>query len=173
MIPVSNNRKDKRSGNIITSSEVIYTGCNDLPCVNTCPDPTLTDVLSQIGEIVCALNSGVGSISGINLGCLYSSTIVQYQCPTGYTFVPDATAPNPGGYCQICKGGGLISKGGSTSSTTSCYIPYPLVPPVAVTVPNPVPAPTTLVDVLNLIIAGFCSCCNSTNSTTSVNMLTT
>jgi hypothetical protein len=72
----------------------------------------------------------------LNLGCLWTPTVTVWICPVGQTFVPDTSASNGAGYCQICNP--------SCTLTTAT--------PIATTVPNPVAKPNTLLGVLQLII---------------------
>lgn len=141
MIPVNSNIKSKNCPDPISSSCVVYDG-GALDCINICKGSPLTPVIEQIGKIVCDSLKGV-DVSSLDLGCLYSATVTTWSCPgVGLTFLPDTTAPNGAGYCQGC---------------CPPYISTTI--PISITVTNPVPPPTTVLGVLQLMINAI-PCCD-------------
>lgn len=141
MTPVSSNTQNKSCPDPISSSCVTYDG-GALDCIDVCKGSSLTPVIEQIGKIACDSLKGV-DISSLNLGCLYSPTITTWSCPGfGLTFLADTSAPNGVGYCQ------------------GCCPPYiSSVAPISTTTTNPIPPPTTLLEVLQLMINAI-PCCD-------------
>lgn len=121
-----------------------------IPCLNICKTDSLQDVMVKEGNLLCQIVTDLNTLenpptppvidfSKLDLKCLYQSTITTWTCPcVGQTFYPDSSAPNGVGYCQICPTP-------STCALTTCT-------PVATVTPNPVPAPNTLLGILQLIL---------------------
>jgi hypothetical protein len=150
-----------------TCAEPISSNCvqvtSPVPGVQSiCYPATLTQILAALGTVISGGSSGLGNVTipGIDLGCLYSSTVGT--CPAGWTFVP-ATATTAA-YCSNgCPPGfnniGFAPDGSVLCAACPSFSPCP--PPVPTYIPNPVPAPTTLAGYLQLIITflqPFCIC---------------
>lgn len=159
--PVSTNITSKSCPQPIGSDCVTLS--TQLPGLNLCAGASITDVLTQLATLISSLGgqtityqqllallTGALDLSSINLGCLYQPAIQTWTCPPGQSFKVDGSAPNGAGYCQICP----------TSST--CVIT--LAVPVLSSIPNPVPPPTTLPGILQLMIDTFCLCYPCTKS---------
>lgn len=154
MTPVNSNVAD-RSCDEPVSSNCVQSQVPAAPCLQLCANPTQTQVDFAQNQAICSLLS-LTDLSGIDLGCLYESTLITWTCPVGQTFLPDATAPNGVGYCQACP------------TPTTCYITTNT--PVQTSTPNPVPPPTTLKGILELMISKI-PCCDpcSLNASGGVN----
>lgn len=143
---LSNNLDNNRCPNP-TGSDCITVSTN-IPGLNLCQGASLTQALLAEANLVNSTVSAL-NLTGLNLGCLYQTTIQIWTCPTGQTFGidPSAFARNgTPGYCSI-----------NNAITTSV--------PVLITTPNPVPPPTTLAGILQLMINKIpcCDPCSSPN----------
>jgi hypothetical protein len=165
---------------------------------NTCPDPissncvqvnspvpgtqglcypaTLTQVITNLGNVFTG-GGGTGglggvTITGLDLGCLYSDTIGT--CPAGWTFVPATAtvAAHCSNGCPPNSNSPVIGPSG-TVICTPCF-PTPCPAPNVVWVPNPTPPPTTLAGILQLMINAI-PCCNpcSASASSSANQVPT
>ena len=151
---VSNTCPDPISSNCVTVSQSV-------PGVNGVCFPTnLTTVIQALGTTVV----GNQSITGLQLGCLYSATIGT--CPAGWTFVP--ASGSVAAHCSICSSDGCCPPNSSDPQPdgnggvicTPCF-PTPCPAPPVVYIPNPVPPPTTLIGILQLFanfLQPYCNC---------------
>lgn len=148
MTPELSNNLDNRCSNPIGSDCVTVSA--NIPGLNLCQGASLTQALLAEANLVNSTVSAL-NLTGLNLGCLYQTTIQTWVCPTGQSFKPDGSAPNRAGYCQICP------------TPTTCAIT--LAVPILTTTPNPVPPPTTLAGILQLMINKIpcCDPCSSPN----------
>lgn len=151
--PVTSNTASKDCPQPIGSDCVILSGA--IPGTSLCKGASLTQGLAQVATLAVNAEAAV-DVSGINLGCLYEATIQKWTCPLGQTYQPFGGNPTTGiiGACYTGNG------------TT---IPYSqtLVIPVLTTTPNPVPPPTTLVGILQLMISKI-PCCDPCNSSPNI-----
>lgn len=118
-----------------------------MPCLQVCAGASMSEVTYQIGNAACTALNAV-DLTGINLGCLYEANLISWSCPVGQSFRADSGAyviNGTAGYCEACP----------TPST--CYITGNV--PVQTSTPNPVPAPTTLKGILELMISKI-PCCD-------------
>lgn len=148
------------SSNCVTVSEPV-------PGVQgVCFPANLTQILSSLGSAISGESAGLGSviIPGINLGCLYNTTVGT--CPAGWTFVP-ATATVAAHCSNGCPPGSIPTGTNPDGSILCTYCPLgsPCPPPVPIYIPNPTPAPTTLAGILQLMINAI-PCCNPCISNT-------
>lgn len=138
-----------------------------------CYPATLTQVITNLGNIITG-GSGTGTdglggvtIPGLDLGCLYSSTIGT--CPAGWTFVPAS-----GSVAAHCSNGcppnsvptGIAPDGSILCSFCPSFAPCP--PPAPTYIANPIPPPTTLAGILQLMINAI-PCCNPCSSSVNEN----
>ena len=132
-----------------------------------CFPASLTTVITALGTTVV----GNQSITGLDLGCLYSTTIGT--CPAGWTFVA-ATATVPAHCSNGCPVNAVPIGTNPDGSTLCAYCPSfaPCPPPVPTYIPNPIPPPTTLLGILQLMI-NHIPCCDpcstSASASSSVN----
>jgi len=167
---ISNSCPDPISSNCVTSQVPLQI----MPCINLCGPVSQTQFDTAMGLLVCNLLQQLQltqaeylalpaaapplNFSGLNLGCLYSPTITKCSCPTGYTYIPDPTGLTIGTCSNGCPAGSYPGFNGACvecSPNTPC--PPPL--PTCTTTTNPIPAPTTLVGILQLIVNKLCNCC--------------
>jgi len=161
MDPVSSNTISNNCGGYTAGSCITYDK-GAIPCLSICAGVSVSEVEFQIGMTVCNLIAQLNTLippvipiidfTKLSFGCLYTPTITVWTCPTGQTFLPDPTAfayNGTPGFCQI----------NTTPPALSTATPVPS------TIPNPTPAPTTLLGVLQLLINAMqplCTCdpCN-------------
>lgn len=120
-----------------------------------CYPATLTQVITSLGNTIV----GNQSITGLDFGCLYNPTVGV--CPTGWTFVPAN-----GSIAAHCSNGCPAGSVPSGSACVACGPFAPCPPPLPTYIPNPVPPPTTLIGILQLMI-NVIPCCDP--CTTSAN----
>jgi hypothetical protein len=117
-----------------------------IQCLNICKGDSLEDVVVKEGNLLCQMVTDLNTLdnpptppvidfSSLNLGCLWTPTVTVWSCPSPLTFLPDTSAPNGAGFCQGC-----------------CPPFLSIVAPTMSIVPNPVPRPTTLLGILQLIL---------------------
>lgn len=146
---------------------------------NVCYPATLTTVIASLGTILTggdgSIGSGVGGavVPGIDLGCLYSTTVGT--CPTGWTYVPasgSVAAHCSNGCPPGFRNGGLAPDG--TTVCIACPSISPCPAPAPTYIANPNPSPTTLAGILQAIVdflQPFCNCnpCASTSASAGPN----
>jgi len=140
MQPIKSNTKTNTCGEPIGSNCVTWQGgTND--CFNLCKTSNITEVVEQLMDVACNTQDTI-DVSTLDLGCLYPATITVGTCPSGLLFIPDTSAPNGVGYCQDC-----------------CPEFISIIAPTVTTIPNPAPRPTTLLQILQLMIDKI-PCCD-------------
>ena len=165
MEPVVTNSASNTCDNPISSNCVLVS----TPVPGTqglCYPTTLTQVITNLGNIITGGNGtgtdGLGGVTipGIDLGCLYSTTVGT--CPAGWTFVP-ATA-TVAAHCSNGCPPGSVPNGTNPDGTLLCaFCPSfsPCPPPAPTYIANPDPSPTTLAGILQQIVdflQPFCTC---------------
>lgn len=148
--PISNNEVNP-CGKEISAACVPWNG-PAVPCLNICKTDSVEDVAIKEGNLLCNMVSDLNSwenpqvidFSALDLKCLWSPTITTYICPCKGTELVQPVNGDPP-YCQ----------------TTA--LPHTVIigcDPVPVsTTPNPIPKPTTLLGVLQLILDKI-PCCD-------------
>jgi len=163
--PVSGNSLDKSCGEPVGSNCVTWNG-PAIPGISVCAGTSITAVVTQIGN-------SIGNLpAGLNFGCLWQPYI--YTCPTGWTLVPGTATTAP--YCTNgCPPGSInpLPNGSGGVICEACSPLAPCPPPAPVYGPNPIPQPTTLTAVLQLMInamQSLCTCdpCLTISKTSSV-----
>ena len=150
-------------GKKIDASNIPWTG-PAISCLNICKGDSMQDVMVKEGNLLCQIVTELNTLDNpptppvidftkLNFGCLYSATVTTYNCPC-------ISSGKPAAYYS----GAPITM--YTPSTGFCYDvddgPYagPITcTPVATVTANPVPAPNTLLGVLQLILSKV-PCCN-------------
>lgn len=148
-------------------SETISSNCviwdEDVPCLGLCKGMKLTEAMYREAKLTCELLSQLTGVVGsnqpidfskLNFGCAWSPTITGWSCPQGQVFVQTGIG-SPPGWCGILgpTGSGVYYPGvGWVIASTNAV-------PVFTSTPNPVPRPTTLTEILQLII-DHVPCCN-------------
>jgi len=171
--PIAQGPQKKNCPQVISSGCVIWDG-DDVPCLGICKGMRMTDAMYKEMVLTCSLlNQLIGAVSAIgtppppidfsvlNFGCAWTPTITTWVCPSTQVFVPSGTGTPPG-YCGILGpvGTGVFVAGvGWISAATSAV-------PVMTVVPNPIPKPTTLIEVLQVIIDDIpcCDPCSNINA---------
>jgi hypothetical protein len=160
MEPVVSNSATNTCGDPISSNCVLVS--QPVPGVTgVCFPANLTTVITALGTTVV----GNQSITGLDLGCLYSTTIGT--CPAGWTFVPaNGTTP---AYCTNGCPPGSVPVGTNPDGSLTCrFCPLsaPCPSPAPIYIPNPTPPPTTLLGILQLMI-NHIPCCDPCNASIS------
>ena len=167
MEPVVSNNVSNTCDNPISSNCV--TVSNPVPGTQgLCYPANLTQVITNLGNLISGGSGGLGNvtITGLDLGCLYSPTIGT--CPAGWTFVP-ATSTVAAHCSNGCPPNSMAPIPGpdGTVVCTPCF-PTPCPAPNVVYIPNPIPPPTTLSGILQLMINAI-PCCNPCTPTLNQN----
>ena len=160
MEPVVTNSASNTCGEPISSNCVLVT--QPIPgATGICFPATLTQVITALGNTV----TGNETITGLDYGCLYSTTVGT--CPAGWTFV-DATDSIPAHCSNGCPPGATPAGTNPDGSLVCAFCPpfAPCPPPIPVYIPNPTPPPTTLTAILQLMI-NHIPCCDPCNTSTS------
>jgi hypothetical protein len=153
-------------GETISSNCVSWNGPSLPGCIDVCQGASVTDIVYKEAKLLCDLITQFNSFTppvttpivdftSLDLGCLWAPTTTVWTCPSPYTFQADSSAPNGVGYCALC------------TPPTPCYIPFPIVNPISTVVPNPVPKPSTLLSVLQLLINRI-PCCDPCATTSTM-----
>lgn len=153
MEPVRSNSQSKTCPEQI-SSNCVKSAVPAAPCLSICAGASQTDVDYAQNNAICGIISALSSLeplpapiidlSAVNLGCIYQSTLIEWTCPVGQQFRPDSTAFPANGTPGFCE-------------TVSIPHTITLNTPVLTTTPNPIPPPTTLPGILNLLISYMCT----------------
>lgn len=167
-IPIAQEPRKKSCPETISSGCVIWDGPN-IPCLGLCEGMKMTDAMYKEMQLTCSLLTQLTGdlttlttpapidFSVLNFGCAWSPVISTWTCPLGQVFIPRTGTPPgaPPGYCGVLGpvGTGVYFPGiGWVAGATTAV-------PIFGTAPNPVPKPSTLIDVLQIIIDAV-PCCS-------------
>jgi len=182
-IPIKDSSRCTSCGEVISSNCVSWTG-GGVDGIQVCDGATVTDIIQSLAtaeKTCCDANSAaisnlLSELTGLqtdninwsllNWGCLTSTTVDTYSCPTGWVLVN-----NSGVYsCQSICGPNSYIQGYNSSGAAICgSCGPPTAPPTGLCIPPipilntttiPLPAPATLLGALQAIINFLQPMCN-------------